>query len=311
MLIRFFCKKEYAGQFVSGKIYCNSLGYFRTYHSRLPVSGAEAIKDKCTDALEGSSQILRNYFPYSDSFESEFLEHLNCDPHIVFSEYAKSHICCFSNINNSFSSEMQQFGNWCVAIYNFKIFETKIRAAIESLNGLYYLHGSVEYYSPSINGENLKLKNELVLSVDGSRVLFDESKRNTFLYRDTFWKISNYKEQPEWRLLLYKENWNTDAFILETENLTDCCKIFNTSDAFNEIKKIKNAYKLCDAVPLHISGNINRKNLNRKIIEKDPWGQIHFILGSEKMSANIFPEKSKLKVKQVQEPERATIRGFL
>lgn len=86
---------------------------------------------------------------------------------------------------------------------------------------------------------------------------------------------------------------------------------FNTSDAFNEIKKIKNAYKLCDAVPLHIIGNINRKNLNRKVVEKDPWGQIYFILGSEKMSTNIFSEKSKLKIKQTQESKRATVRVFL
>lgn len=98
---------------------------------------------------------------------------------------------------------MQQFGNWCVVVYDFKIFETKIRAIME---GLYYLHGAVEYYSSSINGENLKLKNGLVLSIDGSRVLFDESKKILLFIGMCSVKFQVIKNNLNGACWLYKEN---------------------------------------------------------------------------------------------------------
>lgn len=126
MLIRFFRTKEYAEQFITGRIFCNSLEYFRNYpNARL--NGAELAKDKCTDLFEGSVQLLREYFPYK-----EFLPHIGCDPHLVFSEYSKAHICCFSSIGNTVPNNMEQFGEWCVLIYDFKTFERKLKNALNA-----------------------------------------------------------------------------------------------------------------------------------------------------------------------------------
>lgn len=63
MLIRFFRNKEYAEQFISGKLFCNSLNYFRTYPN-CSLDGEKLAEDKCTDLLEGSIQLLHEYFPY-------------------------------------------------------------------------------------------------------------------------------------------------------------------------------------------------------------------------------------------------------
>ena len=51
MLVRFFRTKEYAEQFLSGKIYCNSLSYFQAYIK--DEETAKLAENKITDALEG------------------------------------------------------------------------------------------------------------------------------------------------------------------------------------------------------------------------------------------------------------------
>lgn len=38
---------------------------------------------------------------------------------------------------------------------------------------------------------------------------------------------------------LYKENWNTNAFILQSEDLTDCCKLLILLTHLMKSKKLK------------------------------------------------------------------------
>lgn len=209
MLVRFFREKEYAEQFLGGELFCNSLSYFRTYPD-CTLKGEELAKDKCTDLFEGSAQLLHEYFPYK-----EFLEYINCDPHIVFSEYAKVHICCFSSVLNSLPKRMEQFGKWCVIITDFKIFEKKLRKALNLQNKLYYLYGGVEYYEPTINRKRIKTsKYSIAFSVDGIRIFFDERNPKAFIKRDVFCKFSRFKSQKEYRLLFYRDDFTTDYCVL-------------------------------------------------------------------------------------------------
>ena len=96
MLIRFFRTKEYAESFLCGKLFCNSLNYFRTYPD-ITLDGNKLSEDKCTDLFEGSAQIIRKYFPYE-----EFKEHIGCDPPYCFFGVCKSSYLLFffySNFN--------------------------------------------------------------------------------------------------------------------------------------------------------------------------------------------------------------------
>lgn len=232
MHIRFFRKKEYAEQFLSGKLFCNSLNYFRTYPN-CTLERKKLAEDKCTDLFEGSAQLLHEYFPCK-----ELLEYICCDPHIVFSEYAKVHICCFSSVLDSLPKKMEQFGEWCVIINNFKIFEEKVRKAVNLQNKLYYLYGGVEYYEPTINQKRIKTSdNSIVLSVDGVRIFFDETNPKAFIKRDAFCKFSRFKSQKEYRLLFYRDDFTTDSYVISVEDLNDCCVLLPVSEADGKIKE--------------------------------------------------------------------------
>lgn len=309
MLIRFFKKKEFAEQFICGSLYCNSLDYFRKYPD-VRLDGNELANDKCTDLLEGSAQLLRAYFPYK-----ELTEYVSCDPHLVFSEYAKAHVCCFSSIRKLPPKGMEQFGEWCVIIFDYKIFERKLENALNSDSQLYYLYGGVEYYEPTINRNQIKSSGTgLVFAADGIRIYFDESNPKAFIERDAFYKFLRFKSQQEWRLFLYKETYSCEPDVLCMKDLHDCCKMIHSSEISRTIREIQNEYPLCNSVPQHIKGNISRPNLNKKIIKKDPWGQLHFLLGpaERKNKDSLCNDLVKgLRIKQVNEnPGRVSIRGF-
>lgn len=71
-------------------------------------------------------QFIKECFPFAD-----FAEMLDSDPYIVFPEYSKSHICCFSNIQKGSRPEnMDFFGQYCVAVYDFKKFIKHVKFAV-------------------------------------------------------------------------------------------------------------------------------------------------------------------------------------
>ncbi len=305
MLVRFFRTREYAEQFIKGEIFFNSLSFFQSYIT--DVKGTKLALDKCSDILEGSMTLLQACFPFAD-----LKDHLSSDPYIVFPEYSKCHICCFSNVQKgSYPKNMESFGRYCVAIYDYPKFAEHIKKSISKINGMYYLIGGVEYYKPTINKVFVKQKNHLLMSLEGYRILYNKNS-DAFIYKDAFNKIDRFKEQKEWRLLLYKGNWNTKNFILNSGDLSDCCKLIHPD---------KNSFAQCivqnhnsEAVT-KIKGNINRINLNKKIIEKNPWGKIHFSLGDYTL---IGKEMSKIVnhippnfIKETGEQKRAVIRLIL
>ena len=307
MLVRFFRNEDFARQFMQGKIFCNSLSFFQSYITDEKTS--KLAVEKCTDIYEGSAQILHDFFPFS-----EFVNSLDRDPNIVFSEYAKSHICCFSQVSNvSYPKNMEDFGSYAVAIYDFEKFTRKIKQAVSKYPGLYYLYGAIDYYAPTINGKNTakNIKHQLLMSLEGYRIRYDKISK-AFIYRDAFCKINRFSNQKEWRLFFYKESWNTEPFIFEMGNLEDCCLLIPASRS-NFIEVLKK-YPKSDSVSQKIKGNIDRVHLNEIITGKDPWGKLHFSLsepakeGMSKIIENIPPVYIR---KELSEPERMVIRLLL
>ena len=292
---------------MQGKIFCNSLNFFQSYITDEKTS--KLAVEKCTDIYEGSAQILHDFFPFS-----EFVNSLDSDPNIVFSEYAKSHICCFSQASNvSYPKNMEDFGSYAVAIYDFEKFTRKIKQAVSKYPGLYYLYGAIDYYAPTINGKNTakNIKHQLLMSLEGYRIRYDKTSK-AFIYRDAFCKINRFSNQKEWRLFFYKESWNTEPFIFEMGNLEDCCLLIPASRS-NFIEVLKK-YPKSDSVSQKIKGNIDRVHLNEMITGKDPWGKLHFSLsepakeGMSKIIEKIPPVYIR---KEPSESERMVIRLIL
>ena len=307
MLVRFFKNEDFARQFMQGKIFCNSLSFFQSYITDEKTS--KLAVEKCTDIYEGSAQILHDFFPFS-----EFVNSLDSDPNIVFSEYAKSHICCFSQVSNvSYPKNMEDFGSYAVAIYDFEKFTKKLKQAVSKYPGLYYLYGAIDYYAPTINGKKTakNIKHQLLMSLEGYRIRYDKTSK-AFIYRDAFCKINRFSNQKEWRLFFYKESWNTEPFIFEMGNLEDCCLLIPASRS-NFIEVLKK-YPKSDSVSQKIKGNIDRVHLNEIITGKDPWGKLHFSLsepakeGISKIIEKIPPVYIR---KELSEPERMVIRLIL
>lgn len=307
MLVRFFRNEDFARQFMQGKIFCNSLSFFQSYITDEKTS--KLAVEKCTDIYEGSAQILHDFFPFS-----EFVNSLDSDPNIVFSEYTKSHICCFSQVSNvSYPKNMEDFGSYAVAIYDFEKFTRKLKQAILKYSGLFYLYGAIDYYAPTINGKKTakNIKHQLLMSLEGYRIRYDKTSK-AFIYRDAFCKINRFSNQKEWRLFFYKESWNTEPFIFEMGNLEDCCLLIPASRS-NFIEVLKK-YPKSDSVSQKIKGNIDRVHLNEIITGKDPWGKLHFSL-SEPAKEDISKIIEKIPPvyirKELSEPERMVIRLIL
>ena len=307
MLVRFFSNEDFARQFMQGKIFCNALSFFQSYITDEKTS--KLAVEKCTDIYEGSAQILHDYFPFS-----EIVNSLDSDPNLVFSEYAKSHICCFSQLSNSsYPENMEDFGSYVVAIYDFEKFTKKLKQAVSKYPGLYYLYGAIDYYEPTINGKKVSknIKHQILMSLEGYRIRYDKTSK-AFIYRDAFCKINRFSNQKEWRLFFYKENWNTEPFILEMGSLEDCCLLVPASRSnFTEILK---KYSKSNNVSQRIKGNIDRVHLNEMITDKDPWGKLHFSL-SEPAKEDISKIIGKIPPvyirKEPAEPERMVIRLLL
>ena len=307
MLVRFFRNEDFAKLFMQGKVFCNSLDFFQTYIT--DEKTARLATEKCTDIYEGSAQILHDFFPFS-----EFVNSLDSDPNIVFSEYAKSHICCFSQVSNSSCPEnMEEFGSYAVAIYDFDKFKKKIKAAVLKYTGLYYLYGAIDYYAPTINRKKVtkNIKHQILMSLEGYRIRYDKNSE-AFIYRDAFCKINRFSNQNEWRLFFYKENWNTLPFIFEMGNLEDCCLLIPASK--RNFIEVLNRYPQGNNVSQRIKGNIDRVHLNEMITGKDPWGKLHFSLseptkeGISKIIEKIPPVYIR---KEPVESERMVIRLLL
>lgn len=266
----------------------------------------------CLDILEGSVQLMKHYFPCQENkMYKDFSEHLCYDSHISLPEYSKSHICCFFQYTRSSNiSSMAGFGEWCVLVYDFDCFMRKVRTSIAKTYGLYFLAGAVEYYKQTINNSVVKNdSNMLLMSLDGYQIHFNKYNK-AFIYRDAFCKIDRFKNQQEWRLFLYKDNWNTKPFILHIGSLDDCCKIISK----DTIEK-NGGYSVKAIVKQRIIGNISRESLNRKIINKNPWGKMYFALGAlgkiKSIGDEIISSIPPLYIRETGTHKRATIRMIL
>lgn len=267
-LIRFISKKKYANQFLSGKIYMNSMSFFWS-------KGFEEQKD----FFEGlSSTIPKNKM---DGLPQDFKEVLCYDIGIRVDAYKYCNICSFYRLDADDilktiqlpSPEIDKFGDYAVIILDEDGFINRINKAINKNLGWYFLCGDVNYHrrldttkpnNPVRHTMDLMLHEPIDINLISDK---PESLRS----RDCFDKINKYSYQNEWRICLYRNIQTEAPYTLEIGDISDIACIVKTKELRQKLIKVYKGYW-----PANVSeqrkpyqGNISRKSFRNTILKVD------------------------------------------
>lgn len=272
LLAKFFSEKQYAEDFMKGTLYCNSIDWFRDISKYFGKSVNEIPKDTQKDVLEGSI-VFKNH----DILKMIEQDNPKCDPRLILDEYGKCHVCCFAKIirveEGFIIPEMSEFGGYVGLIYDPQIFFGKIEKSLKNYPDLYYLAGSVRYKRPTLHGEPLDQGfPSIMFKSEDSFIDLKTVDPKEYSFRDCFTKMSKFSFQKEYRLCLYKKNWDGRPYKVEVGNLEDCCKIFEYSKIKNndsEVLKVFNKSKPISAPDTMFWGNISRADLNKIILTEN------------------------------------------
>jgi len=99
--------------------------------------------------------------------------------------------------------------------------------------------------------------------------------------RDCFDKSIRYAHQREWRLWLYKEDWDTNPFILEVGDLHDIATLVTFETLGDKIQVLDSRSMLTFQEEGYglMHGNIHRKSLHKQILDHNSTGRLAFIIG--------------------------------
>ena len=283
-LLKHFQKSEFAEQFLQGKLYLNSLDRFRS----ISIAASKSQGNKQSDVFEGSVPIEK------DSINDEIYSAMPgvdkvqaFDPVFIFDEYKYSHLLCFSTIDfhtHSISTinpdSMNEFGPHLVLIYNKAAFRERVFKALSAIPGFSYLCGRIQYRQPTLNGKLAKPVHSLSVSPDIVLNYHDVTCGKNYI-RDCFNKSYSYSHQREWRLWLYKKNWDTNPITLEVGDLHDIATHVTIENLAEKIQDLDSRSKLTFQEESYglMYGNIPRKSLKKQIIEHNSSGRLAFHIG--------------------------------
>ena len=216
---RFFSKKQFAEDFIHGKLYMNSMSYF----------WKNGFEGQC-DFAEGSVVTCKpNEMPFPD----DLVKVIKGNIVSRVSAYRYCNILSFTRLvidhkrkyTIRFDKRMSEFGTHVVRIKDFDEFQKRVlRATIK--NNDYAIGGPVFYKKPSIN-----------------------TRLNCFCKEDKFnwqfeWRIAYLHDlESKKKDAAEKKGMNGillgEPFTLLTEDLSDICEIYQSEVLWNdEIKKI-------------------------------------------------------------------------
>lgn len=283
-LLKHFQKQEYAEQFLRGELYLNSLDLFRAINKGASIDS----QNKQNDGLEGSVPIKK------DSLTKQVYsalggidEYIAYDPVFIFDEYKYSHLLCFSTIDfytNSISTinptSMNEFGTYLVLIHDKAAFRERVFKALSAISGILYLCGRVRYHSPTLDGKPATAKHSLSLRPDTLFDFYDVGNMKSPI-RDCFDKSISYAHQREWRLWLYKKNWDTNPIHLEVGDLHDIATLASFETLGEKIRELDSQSMLTFQEEGYglMYGNIHRKSLRKQILDHNSTGRLAFHIG--------------------------------
>ncbi|MGS0746166.1 DUF2971 domain-containing protein [Syntrophomonas erecta subsp. sporosyntropha] len=267
-LIRFTTKEEYANQFLSGRIYMNSLSYFWS-------EGFEAQRD-FSEGVIGT--ILKNNIV---KLPQDLKDVLCYDIAVRADAYKYCNLCCFYRLDietddhtiNLPPQIMSEFGEYAIIILDGGEFINRINNEIFKNQGWLFLYGDVIYHKrKDSRNPNNRIKHTLDLMMHEPIDIneFCESPEMV-RYRDCFDKTSKYSYQREWRICLYRNTKKSTPCILEIGNISDIACIIKTKDLYQKLIEIySGCYHARASKQRHlIKGNISRKHFRDSILKID------------------------------------------
>lgn len=267
-LIRFTSTKEYAEQFLSGKIYMNTMSFFWSM-------GFEDQKDY----FEGlSNTIPKNKL---DNLPQDMRDVLCYDLGIRVDAYKYCNICSFyrldvDDISKTIqlpSPEIDKFGDYAIIIFDEDKFFKRVYSKVVSNPGWLFICGDVNYHKrmDSTNPQN-SVKHTLDLMMhEPIDIDLIADKPESLKSRDCFDKINKYSYQNEWRICLYRDMQAEAPYTLEIGDISDIAYLIKTKELRQELIKIYEGYW-----PANVSeqrkayqGNISRKLFRNTIVKID------------------------------------------
>ena len=219
ILVKFISKKKYVDDFLSGKLYMNSLYYF---WNEYPLEKAKQEKERIIketganpdDVLVPIKYDLNNQqadmfegtiaFGRDRIIESDFRGNVLMDSAYRSVGYGYCNALCFYRLDYTISQnilsyntgDMAGFGEYVVIIDNQSELIRRIHKKSEAL-GLKYLCGNVSYKRPKKNGVPIEINSHHIMIKTDPPI--DFSAYNTdgaIVYaHDAFMKMDKYKNQ--------------------------------------------------------------------------------------------------------------------
>lgn len=238
ILIKFFSQKSYLREFVSGKLYMNSLDYFWNngfYEQKDIFEGVV-----CTVPVRGFNEMPLDFQAVQAS-----------DYHFRADGYRFCNVLCFYKVELTQSGRvfhydlnpsMSQFGDYVAIITNEAEFLKRIETAVRN-NNYQVLCGDVHYHPQMINGIQSNPGPRMYLEAEGKKFTIEELRCKGFgiRKRDCFDKGLQYMNQREWRIALYRGYKCTDAYKLDVGNLSDvicCCNAANIQNSIDNCLRL-------------------------------------------------------------------------
>lgn len=229
--VKIFSREEYRNDFLNGKLYMNTIEYFKNYEEVANSNIAdknEALmawlqpNDVKVQLQLGDTEYELSSKDFASPLTISISSHNNCNIFCLTYLHGKDididspfDSATFEILQNSFilDKRISELGEFAVSI-NPEIFLERVRKAVEDL-----------------------VKNKAIVSgISKAVTYYDEDKSSLSLDLHTdavFHKQSKYSHQSEFRICIFRNNTAGEPFILDVGELRDIAKIINTKDLNN------------------------------------------------------------------------------
>lgn len=200
----------------SGKIYLNSLKWFREYENELG------------DVVVGDSYEGMLHINEGELIIKETGEHHKLNDTIIPTVLSNSYVFCMTYIdpkNDKFEfddeqkEELRNFGDAALVILDSEEFLSRIKKAAEEKGHKIYFN-KVHYYDEKVDWADI-----FISLIQGTHNI-------------AFWKRKAYSNQQEFRIVIPVEDYTEDHIELDIGDISDISKIFTTEQVLTmQVKK--------------------------------------------------------------------------
>lgn len=207
-LLKFLQKHQWQNDLLDGKIYMNTLGYFKTYDKS---DKTRSDKHEAIHSYVKPQLIKMGNMTFSENELSMMtLNSCEYDYCNIYSMYAlwkkdEDDIVYIDEKN-------KEFGSYCVCIHNPKEFLLRIEKLIESS---FILNYSKIEYIPVNTFANTYIKEEMI----------------------PFTKFDSYEYQNEFRIIINRQIIENKAYVLEIGNIRDIATVISIDDINSQLLK--------------------------------------------------------------------------